>query len=144
MPSSTRRHRSIALDVGAQIELTLGQVDVLGCCQKVHQAEGVGTSAIAEYGRKRRPGLRFEDFAEGRLDVGTSKRDVNAVFDVTMDPLFQQALAVVPATTDGDENRSEPTYYLALTGMRRMRPGVPRLFGTCTRDTVEPPRRKRA
>lgn len=45
-----------------------------------------------------RPGLRFEQVAEGTLDLTTSKNDTAAVFDVTAYALFTQALRAVPAT----------------------------------------------
>ena len=94
----TRRHRSVALGVAAQFELTLRQVDVIGTWEKLDQAEAVQASAVVERGRIWRPGLRFEDFAAGRLDVETSKTSTQAVYDVTAYPLFQQALAAVPAS----------------------------------------------
>ena len=43
-----------------------------------------------------RPGLRFEDFAGGELDLETSKTQAKAIFDVTAYPLFQQALSAAP------------------------------------------------
>jgi hypothetical protein len=87
----TRRHRSVALRVAAQFELTLRQVDVIGTFEKLDQAEAVQASAVVERGRIWRSGLRFEDFAAGRLDVETSKTSTQAVYDVTAYPLFQQA-----------------------------------------------------
>jgi hypothetical protein len=92
----TRRHRSIALGVAAQFELTLRQVDVIGYWEKVDHAEHVEPGAIVDRGCIWRPGLRFEDFAGGTLDLETSKTQTKAVFDVTMYPLFQQTLAAVP------------------------------------------------
>ena len=94
----TRRHRSVALGVAAQFELTIRQVDVIGVWEKLDQAEPVEPGAIVKRGRIWRPGLRFEDFAAGRLDLETSKNQGRAVFDVTAYPLFQQALGAVPAT----------------------------------------------
>jgi len=43
-----------------------------------------------------RPGLRFEDFAGGELDLETSKTQAKTIFDVTAYPLFQQALSAAP------------------------------------------------
>jgi site-specific recombinase XerD len=43
-----------------------------------------------------RPGLQFEQVANGTLDLTTSKNDTAAVFDVTAYPLFMQALQAVP------------------------------------------------
>jgi hypothetical protein len=92
----TRRHRSVALGVAAQFELTLRQVDVIGYWEKIDAALGVDRRAVVDRGQVWRPGLRFEDFAAGELDLETSKTDFGAVFDVTVYPLFQQALAAVP------------------------------------------------
>jgi len=94
----TRRHRSVALGVAAQFELTMRQADVIGVWERVGQTEAVGPGAIVESGRIWRPGLRFEDFAAGQLDLETLKNAGRAVFDVTAYPLFQQALGAVPAT----------------------------------------------
>jgi hypothetical protein len=92
----TRRHRSVALGVAAQFELTLRQSDVIGEWEKVDGTLSLEAGAIVDRGRVRRPGLRFEQFAAGELDLETSKTDFEAVFDVTVYPLFQQALASVP------------------------------------------------
>jgi hypothetical protein len=92
----TRRHRSIALGVAAQFEFTLRQIDVIGEWEKIARAQGVTVGAIIDHGQAWRPGLRFEDFAGGVLDLTTSKTSTAAVFDVTAYPLFQQALAAVP------------------------------------------------
>jgi hypothetical protein len=94
----TRRHRSVALGVAAQFELTMRQADVIGVWEKLGQAEAVRSGAIVERGRIWRPGLRFEDFEAGQLDLETLKNAGRAVFDVTPYPLFQEALAAVPAT----------------------------------------------
>lgn len=53
--------------------------------------------ALVERGCIWRPRLRFEDFAAGQLDLETLKSAGRAVFDVTAHPLFQEALARVPA-----------------------------------------------
>jgi site-specific recombinase XerD len=49
------------------------------------------------HGQVWRPGLRFEQVADGTLDITTSKNETGAVFDVTVYPLFMQALQAVPA-----------------------------------------------
>jgi hypothetical protein len=92
----TRRHRSVALGVAAQFELTLRQSDVIGEWEKVDGTLSLQAGAIVDRGRVWRPGLRFEQFAAGELDLETSKTDFGAVFDVTVYPLFQHALASVP------------------------------------------------
>lgn len=94
----TRRHRAVALGVAAQFELTVRQADVIGVWERIGQTEAVELGAIVESGRIWRPGLRFEDFAAGQLDLETLKNAGRAVFDVTAYPLFQEALAAVPAT----------------------------------------------
>jgi hypothetical protein len=117
----TRRHRSVALGVAAQFELTLRQADVIGVWEKLGEAEIVESDALVEGGRIWRPGLRFEDFAAGQLDLETLKNAGRAVFDVTAYPLVQQALAVVPATerhgplvTDERGRPVSRRYYLDL------------------------------
>jgi hypothetical protein len=92
----TRRHRSVALGVAAQFEFTLRQIDVIGEWEKISRVEGAQPSAIISHGQAWRPGLRFEDFVTGTLDLTTSKTSTAAVFDVTAYPLFQLALAAVP------------------------------------------------
>jgi hypothetical protein len=99
----TRRHRSIALGVAAQFEFTLRQIDVIGEWERIASAQSAAAGAIIDHGQVWRPGLRFEDFASGVLDLTTSKTSTSAVFDVTAYPLFQQALAAVP-----QEQRSGP------------------------------------
>jgi hypothetical protein len=129
----TRRHRSVALGVAAQFELTMRQVDVIGIWEKLDQGEPVKPDAIIRRGRIWRPGLRFEDFAAGRLNLETSKNQGRAVFDVTAYPLFQQALAAVPATerygplvTDEGGRPVKRRYYLALYRDVADAAGVPR------------------
>lgn len=129
----TRRHRSVALGVAAQFELTLRQVDVIGYWEKLDAAECVAPAAIIERGRIWRPGLRFEDFAAGTLDLETSKTEGKAVFDVTAYPLFQQALMAVPATervgplvTDDNDRPMRRRYYWDLYRDVADAAGVPR------------------
>jgi hypothetical protein len=92
----TRRHRSVALGVAAQFEFTLRQIDVIGEWEKVSRVHGAPAGAVIDQGYAWRPGLRFEDFADGTLDLTPSKTSTAAVFDVTAYPLFQRALAAVP------------------------------------------------
>ncbi len=70
-----------------------------------------------------RPGLRFEDFEEGMLDLSRLKTGKSAVFDIDEYPLFQLALSAVPedeqtgplvTDTDGD-----PVRYRVFYGMYR-------------------------
>jgi hypothetical protein len=92
----TRRHRSVALGVAAQFEFTLRQIDVIGEWERLGRANSAAPGAVIDRGQVWRPGLRFEDFATGVLDLTTSKTSAAAVFDVNAYPLFQVALAAVP------------------------------------------------
>jgi len=96
MRRGTRRHRSVALGVAAQFELTTRQVDVIGYWERIDRTVGVEPDSIVDRGQVSRPGLRFEDLAAGQLDFETSKTDTRAVYDVTAYPLLQIALAGVP------------------------------------------------
>jgi hypothetical protein len=78
----TRRHRAVALGEAAQLELTMRQADVIDVWKRIGQTE-VEPGAIVESGRIWGPGLRFEDFAAGQLDLETLKKAGRAVFDVT-------------------------------------------------------------
>jgi len=51
---------------------------------------------IIRAGKVWRPGLRFEDFEGGILDLARLKTGRSAQFDVMEYPLFQLALAAVP------------------------------------------------
>lgn len=92
----TRRHRSVALGVAAQFEFTMRQIDVIGEWERVDPVKELAKDAIVSNAQVWRPGLRFEDFAGGELDLETSKTQAKAIFDVTAYPLFQQALSAVP------------------------------------------------
>jgi hypothetical protein len=129
----TRRHRSIALGVAAQFELTLRQVDVIGEWEKIDRTVALGPGAIIDRGQVWRHGLRFEDFAGGELDLETSKTETKAVFDVTVYPLFQQALASVPLcerhgplVTDDNGSPVRRRYYWDLYRDVADAAGVPR------------------
>jgi hypothetical protein len=74
-----RRHRSVALGVAVQFELTMRQADVIGVWERLGSAETVEAGAIVESGRIWRPRLRFEDFAAGQLDLETLKNAGRAV-----------------------------------------------------------------
>jgi hypothetical protein len=93
----TRRYRSIALGVAAQFEFTLRQIDVIGEWERLDRVKELRPGAIVSHRQVWRPGLRFEQVTEGRLDLTTSKNDTAAVFVVTAYPLFMQALQAVPA-----------------------------------------------
>jgi hypothetical protein len=82
--------------VAAQFEFTLRQIDVIGEWEKLDGVKEVRPSAIISRGQVWHPGLHFEDFAKGTLDLTTSKNDAKAVFDVTAYPLFMRVLNSVP------------------------------------------------
>jgi hypothetical protein len=84
--------------VAAQFEFTLRQIDVIGEWQRLDRVNEMPCGAIVSHRQVWRPGLRFEQVAEGTLDLTTSKNDTGAVFDVTAYPLFMQALRAVPTS----------------------------------------------
>lgn len=112
----TRRHPSVALGVAAQFEFTLRQIDVIGEWQKANRAVALGPGMITSRRQVCRPGLRFEDFAAGTLDVTTSKTLAKATFDVTAYPLFQKVVAAVP---DGERRGPLVVYESGLPVRRR-------------------------
>jgi hypothetical protein len=93
----TRRHRSIALGVAAQFEFTLRQIDVIGEWERIGEPTELPCDAIVSHGQVWGGGLRFEQLADGTLDITTSKNETGAVFDVTAYLLFMQTLQAVPA-----------------------------------------------
>lgn len=95
LATGTPRGRAVALGVAAQFEFTLRQIDVIGYF--VARNRTVMEPGMLALGTKAwKPGLRFEDFATGVLDLSTTKNNTDAVFDVAEYPLFQLALAAVP------------------------------------------------
>ncbi|WP_457492085.1 hypothetical protein [Tardiphaga sp. P5_C7] len=98
----TRRSRSVALAVSAQFEFTISQIDAIGYWMPARAVE-VTDDMIIRGGKVWRPGLRFEDFETGILDLSRLKTSHSAQFDVMEYPLFQLALAAVP-----EEQRSGP------------------------------------
>src|SRR6516225_4356526 len=82
-------------------EFSLRQIDVIAEWERVDLVKELPLDAIISHRQVWRPGLRFEDFAGGELDLETSKTQTKAIFDVTVYPLFQQALSAVP---DSDRN----------------------------------------
>ena len=82
----TRRHRSVALGVAAQFEFTLRQIDVIGEWQRLDKLKELAPGAVVRGEQVWRLGLRFEQLAEGTLDLTTSKNETAAVFDVTAYP----------------------------------------------------------
>ncbi|MCC8949295.1 hypothetical protein H8A97_30390 [Bradyrhizobium sp. Arg62] len=118
----TRRGRSVALATAAQFEFTISQIDAIGYWIPV-QHIAIEEGMIVRGGKLWRPGLRFDDFETGLLDLSRFKTGRKAVFDVNEYPLFQLALSAVPederagplvTDTDGD-----PVRYRVFYGMYR-------------------------
>jgi hypothetical protein len=103
----TRRHRSVALGVPAQFELTMRQADVIGVWEKLGQAEAVEPGTLVERGCIWRPGLRFEDFAAGQLDLETLKNAGRAVFDVPS-VRFRRVPAFTAGLINSKKSESDP------------------------------------
>lgn len=95
LATGTPRGRAVALGVAAQFEFTLRQIDVIGYLLPRNRV-AIEPGMIVLGKKVWRPGLRFEDFAGGVLDLSTFKNQTDAVFDVTEYPLFQLALSAVP------------------------------------------------
>ena len=118
----TRRGRSVALATAAQFEFTISQIDAIGYWMPLKGVQAVD-GEIIRGGKVWRPGLRFEDFETGILDLARLKTGRKGQFDVAEYPLFQLALAAVPEAerrgplvtdTDGD-----PVRYRVYYGMYR-------------------------
>jgi hypothetical protein len=127
-----RRGRSVALAVAAQFEFTISQIDAIGYWMPA-QGLPIQPGDIVRGGKVWRPGLRFEDFESGILDLARLKTGRAAQFDVAEYPLFQLALSSVPEAercgpvvtdTDGDPVRYRVFYgmYTALSAAA----GVPK------------------
>ena len=80
-------------------EFTMRQIDVIGEWERADPVKELAIDAIVSNAQMWRPGLRFEDFAGGELDLETSKTQAKTIFDVTAYPLFQQATAGGPRKT---------------------------------------------
>jgi hypothetical protein len=91
----TTRGRAVALGVAAQFEFTLRQIDVIGYWLNTDRVV-IEPNMIVRGKKAWRPGVCFEDFASGVLDLSTTKNSTDMVFDVSAYPLFQMALAAVP------------------------------------------------
>jgi hypothetical protein len=118
----THRGRSVALSVAAQFEFTISQIDAIGYWMPV-RGVAVHPGDVVRAGKVWRPGLRFEDFESGILDLARLKTGRTAQFDVAEYPLFQLALSSVPPdarhgplVTDDD---GDPVRYRVFYGMYR-------------------------
>jgi hypothetical protein len=118
----THRGRSVALAVAAQFEFTISQIDAIGYWMPA-RAVTVEPDMVVRGGKVWRPGLRFEDFESGILDLARLKTGRSAQFDVAEYPLFQLALSAVPEdqrrgplVTDDDD---DPVRYRVFYGMYR-------------------------
>jgi len=97
LAKGTRRHRSVAIGVAAQFEMTLAQIDYIGKWETLKKARNLGKDDIVKGTKIWRPGLRYEDFMPSMvLDMTRSKTSVAAIYDLNEYPLFMRALAAVP------------------------------------------------
>jgi hypothetical protein len=93
----TRRHRSIALGVAVQFELTVSQIDTIGAWERIEHPRTLPEDAVVQGNRVWRPGLRYEDFLPDLvLDLRRSKTSKQGIFDLRAYPLVMHALAAVP------------------------------------------------
>lgn len=118
----THRGRSVALAVAAQFEFTISQIDAIGYWMPVHGVHNT-EGQIFSAGKVWRPGLRFEDFETGILDLARLKTGRSAQFDVAEYPLFQLALSAVPESQRNGplvtDNDGLPVRYRVFYGMYR-------------------------
>lgn len=124
----THRGRSVALAVAAQFEFTISQIDAIGYWMPIDKTMILEQDTITVGGKGGvryvwRPGMRFEDFESGILDLARLKTGRAAQFDVAEYPLFQLALSAVPEgqrngplVTDDD---GLPVRYRVFYGMYR-------------------------
>lgn len=96
LAKGTVRHRSVALGIAMQFEFGLAQIDVIGEWEKIDRVRGVVAGAVVNHGQVWTPGLRYEDFADGVLDMARSKTAVPGTYEVAEAPLFMRAVAAVP------------------------------------------------
>ena len=119
---NTRRSRSVALATAAQFEFTISQIDAIGYWMPFQGIEATD-GLIVRGGKVWRPGLRFEDFETGILDLARLKTSHAASFDVMEYPLFQLAFNAVPEDQRSgplvtDEN-GDPVRYRVFYGLYR-------------------------
>lgn len=120
LAEGTRRGRSVALATAAQFEFTVSQIDAIGYWIPA-QHIAIEPGMIVRAGKLWRPGLEFEHFESGILDLSRLKTGRSAQFDIAEYPLFQLAWSAVPGDqrsgplvtdTDGD-----PVRYRVFYGM---------------------------
>jgi len=129
----TRRHRSLALGVAVQFELTWSQIDVIGSWERV-EGRALPVGAIVRARRIWRPGLRYEDFGAGmQVDAGRHKTGRLGSYDLTAYPLVVRALAAVPeaeragpVVVDDAGDPMRRRYYIDLYRDLADAAGVPR------------------
>lgn len=120
LEAGNRRWRSVALATAAQFEFTISQIDAIGYWMPLKKGMSV-EGAIVRSGKIWRPGLRFEDFESGILDLARLKTGRKGQFDIAEYPLFQLALGTVPEAeregplvTDAD---GDPIRYRVFYGL---------------------------
>lgn len=131
LAKGTRRHRSVAIGVAAQFELTLRQIDVIGWYERIKAPREA--EAVSRSGKVWRGGLRWEAIQGTTLALRTSKTGTAATFDVSAYPLLVRALAAVPeaerhgAVVVDDSGRPiQKRYYINLYRTLADAAGVPR------------------
>jgi hypothetical protein len=118
---STVPHR-LRLSVAAQFEFTISQIDSIGYWIPAATI-AVPPGGIVRGGKLWRPGLEYEHFESGVLDLARLKTGKSAQFDIAEYPLFQLALSSVPeaerrgpVVTDSD---GDPVRYRVFYDMYR-------------------------
>jgi integrase len=120
--------------VAAQFELTLRQVDVIGTWKRARSGRGAGISCDRRAWPHLAARAAVRRFCGWPPRSGDIEDEHRAVYDVTAYPLFQQALAAVPATerigalvTDERGRPVTRRYYLGLYRDVADAAGVPRV-----------------
>lgn len=90
-------HRSLALGVAAQFEMTLSQIDMVGLYQPIPNTAALPPGTVVKRGELWDGGLRYEHFMPDMiLDTRRHKTGRPGVYDLREYPLFMRALEAVP------------------------------------------------
>jgi hypothetical protein len=117
-----RRGRSVAIATAAQFEFTISQIDAIGYWMPTRHVV-ITPDMIVRGDKLWRPGLTFEDFESGILDLARLKTGHAAQFDVMEYPLFQLALQAIPLDQRTGpmvtNEKGDPVRYRVFYGMYR-------------------------